>query len=74
MAWICEWCGWENDQDHRVGLKEPECIRCRLQRGSRSSKIEELEDEVSDYQEYIRESLDRITHFKGMIASMSPTT
>lgn len=32
MPWICEFCGWENLNDDRVGRREPSCTRCNHQR------------------------------------------
>ena len=29
MPWVCINYGWENENDERVGLEEPLCVRCR---------------------------------------------
>ena len=43
MPWTCEFCGWENPNDDRVGRKEPQCVRCNHQRGERTKNIKTLE-------------------------------
>ena len=64
MPWTCEYCGLENDQDDRVGRKEPQCVRCNHRRGERTSKIKTLEFAIGRIttwdQEYVSK-IDRLT-------------
>lgn len=70
MSWTCEFCGWENLQDDRVGGKEPACVRCSLRRGSRAAAIEELQDRISSLQENDRACVAQIRHYKSVIDNL----
>ena len=53
MTWMCGMCGWENEQDDRVGLMEPICVKCTSRRGENErildvaeKRLEVVEDEI----------------------------
>ena len=60
MPWTCEYCGWENSQDDRIGRKEPQCIRCNHRRGERMKKIQTLEFTIERIRAWDREYAEKI--------------
>lgn len=64
MPWTCEFCGWENQQDDRVGRKEPQCVRCTHQRGERTKNIKTLEfaiERITAWDREYAEKIERLT-------------
>lgn len=70
MPWTCEYCGWENLQDDRVGMQEPSCPRCHLRRGSLEANIVDLLEEIDGLQEDDRVCVDQIRHYKSVIEDL----
>src|SRR5690554_560485 len=48
MPWVCINCGWENENDERVGLEEPLCVRCREPREDPDEAMDALTTEIND--------------------------
>jgi chromosome segregation ATPase len=48
MPWVCINCGWENENDERVGLEEPLCVRCRKPREDPDEAMDTLTTEIND--------------------------
>jgi uncharacterized protein (UPF0335 family) len=53
MPWVCINCGWENENDERVGLEEPLCVRCRKPREDLDETMYTLTTEVNNLNEHI---------------------
>jgi chromosome segregation ATPase len=51
MPWVCINCGWENENDERVGLEEPLCIRCRKPREDPDEVMNTLTTEINNLNE-----------------------
>ena len=51
MPWVCINCGWENENDERVGLEEPLCVRCRRPREDPDEAMDALTTEIDDLNE-----------------------
>ena len=51
MPWVCINCGWENENDERVGLEEPLCVRCREPREDPDEVMNTLTTEVNNLNE-----------------------
>lgn len=51
MPWVCINCGWENENDERVGLEEPLCVRCRKPREDPDEAMYTLTTEVNNLNE-----------------------
>ena len=51
MPWVCINCGWENENDERVGLEEPLCVRCRKPREDPDEVMDTLTTEVNNLNE-----------------------
>ena len=51
MPWVCINCGWENENDERVGLEEPLCVRCREPREDPDEAMDTLTTEINDLNE-----------------------
>lgn len=51
MPWVCINCGWENENDERVGLEEPLCVRCREPREDPNEAMDTLTTEINDLNE-----------------------
>ena len=51
MPWVCINCGWENENDERVGLEEPLCVRCRKPREDPDEAMDTLTTEVNNLNE-----------------------
>jgi chromosome segregation ATPase len=51
MPWVCINCGWENENDERVGLEEPLCVRCREPREDPDEVMDTLTTEINDLNE-----------------------
>lgn len=51
MQWVCINCGWENENDERVGLEEPLCVRCREPREDPDEVMGTLTTEINDLNE-----------------------
>ena len=53
MPWVCINCGWENENDERVGLEEPLCVRCREPREDPDEAMDTLTTEINNLNEHI---------------------
>ena len=51
MPWVCINCGWENENDERVGLEEPLCVRCRRPREDPDEAMDALTTEIDNLNE-----------------------
>ena len=51
MPWVCINCGWENENDERVGLEEPLCVRCRKPREDPDEVMNTLTTEINNLNE-----------------------
>jgi chromosome segregation ATPase len=51
MSWVCINCGWENENDERVGLEEPLCVRCRKPREDPDEVMNTLTTEINNLNE-----------------------
>ncbi len=51
MPWVCINCGWENENDERVGLEEPLCVRCREPREDPDEAMDTLTTEINNLNE-----------------------
>ena len=51
MPWVCINCGWENENDERVGLEEPLCVRCRKPREDPDEAMDTLTTEINNLNE-----------------------
>ena len=51
MPWVCINCGWENENDERVGLEEPLCVRCREPREDPDETMYTLTTEINNLNE-----------------------
>ena len=51
MPWVCINCGWENENDERVGLEEPLCVRCREPREDPDEVMNTLTTEINNLNE-----------------------
>ena len=51
MPWVCINCGWENENDERVGLEEPLCVRCRKPREDPDETMYTLTTEINNLNE-----------------------
>lgn len=51
MPWVCINCGWENENDERVGLEEPLCVRCRKPREDPDEVMDTLTTEINNLNE-----------------------
>ena len=51
MPWVCINCGWENENDERVGLEEPLCVRCWEPREDPDETMNTLTAEVNNLNE-----------------------
>ena len=66
MPWICEFCGWENLNDDRVGRREPSCTRCNHQRGERTAKIKTLKFAIERITAWDQEYASKIEHLTAL--------
>ena len=69
MPWTCEYCGWENLQDDRVGMREPSCLRCGHKRGERAKKIQTLEFSIGRIKAWDREYVQKIQRLTDLYDS-----
>lgn len=78
MAWICPYCGKENQCDDRIGMKEPRCVRC----GKEKTDLEAVQlkamakkAEATKAMETLRNQIahidEQIGDFEGEIADLS---
>ena len=61
MPWVCINCGWENENDERVGLEEPLCVRCRKPREDPDEAMDTLTTEINDLNEQMLR-ISRLAH------------
>jgi chromosome segregation ATPase len=62
MPWRCIHCGWENEQDERIGFEEPSCIRCGRERVDFNTFMTHLTEEIATLQ---REQKQLVTQLRN---------
>jgi len=67
MPWTCEYCGRENQNDDRVGMQEPACLRCGHRRGERAAAVKDLQTRIAILREEDRAYTAAIRHYKSVI-------
>jgi len=73
MPWVCEFCGWENHQDDRVGLEEPACIRCGHRRFSQVVEINDLIETIDRCKQWEWEYGERVECKTSIIEDLRAT-
>jgi len=67
MPWTCEYCGRENQNDDRVGMQEPACLRCGHRRGERAAAVKDLQARIAVLREADSAYTATIRHYKSVI-------
>ncbi len=69
-SWTCEFCGWENYQNDRGGLREPECTRCGEPRDSKGKQIDSLRIEIKALSKDDKYLSGQLEHIRDVIGSL----